>query len=119
MWRVREADIEPALGHVERRDNQRHALRSAIDNTIHGAELEQLVKKYTRAGWEIGGDVLKTAPRGWSPEHPRIELLRHKSLTIARDYGFDEVIHSGALVRQVRKDWRTGTPLIDWVCRHG
>ncbi|MXP21208.1 TIGR02453 family protein [Gordonia sp. HNM0687] len=111
--------VRVGAGFYEASAERLAALRSAIDNAIHGAELEQLVRKYSRTGWEIGGDALKTAPRGWSPDHPRIELLRHKSLTITRDYGFDEVIHSAALVREVRKDWRVATPLIDWVCRHG
>lgn len=111
--------VRVGAGFYEASGERLAALRSAIDNAIHGAELEQLVNKYTRTGWELGGDVLKTAPRGWSTDHPRIELLRHKSLTIARDYGFDEVIHSAALVEEIRKDWRAATPLIDWVCRHG
>ncbi|MDY6812032.1 MAG: DUF2461 domain-containing protein [Actinomycetota bacterium] len=111
--------VRVGAGFYEASTERLAALRSAIDNAIHGAELEQLVRKYSRTGWEIDGDALKTAPRGWSSDHPRIELLRHKSLTITRDYGFDEVIHSAALVREVRKDWRAATPLIDWVCRHG
>ncbi len=85
-------------------------LRKAIDHDRHGPELEKLVRRLTRAGWEIGGDRLKTAPRGYDVDHPRIDLLRHKSLFAGRDYGFDEVIHTPALVDRVRKDWRATTP---------
>ncbi|WP_298445056.1 DUF2461 domain-containing protein [Gordonia sp. (in: high G+C Gram-positive bacteria)] len=95
------------------------ALRGAIDHDRHGAELAKILGRLERAGWTIDGDRLKTAPRGWPKDHPRIELLRHRSLTAMRDYGFDEVIHTPGLVARVRADWRQVTPLIDWVTRHG
>lgn len=95
------------------------ALRAAIDHRRHGAELEKILAALTDDGWEIGGDRLKTAPRGWDKDHPRIELLRYKSLTAMRDYGFDEVIHTPELTDRVRADWRALTPLIDWISEHG
>ena len=36
-----------------------------------------------RKGFEIGGDRLKTSPRGYDADHPRIDLLRHRSLSPA------------------------------------
>lgn len=95
------------------------AIRAAIDHDRYGAELEKILARLRRAGWEIAGDRLKTAPRGWAKDHPRIELLRHKSLTAMRSYGFDEAIHTPALADRVRADWRAVTPLIDWAARHG
>lgn len=95
------------------------AIRAAIDHRRHGPELEKIVAKLRKAGWEIGGTTLKTSPRGWDADHPRIELLRHKSLTAMRDYGFDEIIHTPELVHRIRNDWRATTPLVDWVARHG
>ena len=93
-------------------------LRKAIDHNRHGPELERIVRKLLKAGWEIGGDRLKTAPRGYDVDHPRIELLRHKSLFAGRDYGFDDVIHTSALVDRVRQDWRETNTLVDWLVRH-
>ncbi|MCW2785058.1 MAG: hypothetical protein JWP74_1575, partial [Marmoricola sp.] len=58
---------------------------------------------------------LKTTPRGYDADHPRIDLLRHKSLTIGRSYGFEPVIHTPELVDAVRKDWRASRPLIEWI----
>lgn len=101
-------------------DAQRLAtIRAAIDQKIPGIELEQILAKLTRAGWEVGGSQLKTAPRGWSADHPRIALLRHKSLTVSKDYGFDEIIHSPDLVKRIRTDWRKTRMLVDWLARHG
>lgn len=95
------------------------AIRTAIDRPKHGAELAKILDRLTEEGWEIGGDRLKTAPRGWARDHPRIDLLRYKSITAMRDYGFDGVIHTPALADKIRADWRRVTPLIDWVTRYG
>ncbi|EGD56824.1 DUF2461 domain-containing protein [Gordonia neofelifaecis] len=94
-------------------------IRRAIDDDLHGAELERLIATLSKKGWEVGGDRVKTSPRGWSADHPRIDLLRYRSLTVSRDYGFDEVIHTPELVDRIRKDWRQTRPLIDWLVRRG
>ena len=33
---------------------------------------------------ELGGEKLKTAPRGYDVDHPRIPLLRHKSMSLGK-----------------------------------
>ena len=63
----------------------------------------------------IDGEQLKTTPRGYDREHPRIELLRHKSLMAGRSHGFEPVIHTPELLDLVRDDWRALRPLVDWV----
>ena len=50
--------------------------------------------------------------------HPRIDLLRHKSLTVGKSYGFEPVIHTPRLLDEVRADWRAATPFVEWVCDH-
>ena len=105
-------------GFYEASADRLSALRTAIDDNRRGGELERIVDDLTAAGWEVGGERLKTAPRGWDPAHPRIELLRHKTFTRSRHYGFDEVIHSPELVDRVRADWRATTPLVEWITRH-
>lgn len=91
------------------------AIRAAIDGPP-GIELKKLLTRLERGGWTVGGDILKTAPRGYDADHPRIELLKHKSLNVGKAYGFDPVIHTPDLAQKVAKDWRLLTPLVDWVC---
>jgi uncharacterized protein (TIGR02453 family) len=90
-------------------------IRAAIDDDRQGNDLAQIIKKLEANGWVIGGHVLKTAPRGYDLSHPRIELLRHKSLTIGHDYGFEPIIHTPELLEAVRDDWRTLRPFVEWV----
>ncbi|AZG43799.1 DUF2461 domain-containing protein [Gordonia insulae] len=111
--------VRVGAGYYEASAERLAALRAAIDHDEHGPKLERLLRKLEKTGWEVGGDKLKTSPRGWDADHPRIDLLRHKSLTVGRDYGFDDVIHTAGLVDRVRADWRATAPLVDWVVRHG
>ena len=90
-------------------------VRESIDHEATGKELQRILAKLERAGFEVGGEKLKTSPRGYDADHPRIELLRHKSITVGKPYGFDKVIHTPALLDAVRKDWRALRPLVEWV----
>jgi uncharacterized protein (TIGR02453 family) len=113
------AGVMVGAGFYEASSARLAVIRDAISDEAHGAQLEGILKELEASGWEVGGETLKTAPRGYDVEHPRIALLRHKSLTVGREYGFDPVIHSADLVERVRDDWRATTPLLDWVAAHG
>ena len=91
------------------------AVRAAIDEELTGQELERILDTLRADGWDVGGDRLKTSPRGYAADHPRIELLRHRSLTAGRSHGFEPVIHTPELLDVVRDDWRALRPLVEWV----
>jgi uncharacterized protein (TIGR02453 family) len=90
-------------------------IRESIAHEATGKQLQRILNKLEKAGFTIGGDRLKTSPRGYDADHPRIELLRHRSLTVGHDYGFEPVIHTPELVDAVRKDWKAARPLVEWV----
>jgi uncharacterized protein (TIGR02453 family) len=90
-------------------------IREAIADDRRGAALQRVLRGLERRGWERYGETLRTAPRGWTADHPRIELLRHKSLAMTRSYGFEDVIHTRALLDKVRTDWRAARPLVEWL----
>jgi uncharacterized protein (TIGR02453 family) len=113
------AGVMVGVGFYEATSARLAVIREAIMDDAHGPQLEGILGELQDEGWKVGGETLKTAPRGYDVDHPRIALLRHKSLTIGREYGFAPVIHSPALVDRVREDWRTATPFLDWVAAHG
>ncbi|NUS00152.1 MAG: DUF2461 domain-containing protein [Kribbellaceae bacterium] len=90
-------------------------LRTAIDDDRRGTQLQKILAKLEKSGWTVGGDKLKTTPRGYDADHPRIDLLRHKSLTVGKNYGFAPFIHTPDLLPQIRKDWQATKPLITWL----
>lgn len=107
--------VRVGAGFYEASTERLAAFRDKIADDRTGLQLEKLLARLTKAGWELGGEKLKTAPRGYDKDHPRIELLRHKQLFLGKSYGFEPVIHTPNLVEQVRKDWKALTPLLDWV----
>lgn len=89
-----------------------NAIRHHID--ADGARLRQVLDKLAAGGGSIGGDQLKTAPRGWAKDHPHIELLRHRTLSVRRRYDNDPIAHTQEFAERVAADWRSTTPLLDW-----
>ncbi|MCW2555804.1 MAG: hypothetical protein JWR78_5585 [Mycobacterium sp.] len=90
-------------------------IRASIANELTGDQLGKILAKLKRKGFTVGGDRLKTSPRGYDADHPRIELLRHRSLTVGRDYGFEPIIHTPEFVDAVRADWKAARPLVEWI----
>ncbi|WP_212755228.1 DUF2461 domain-containing protein [Flexivirga aerilata] len=93
------------------------AIRAGIDSA-DGAELERIVGELASRGWEFMGEELKTVPRGYSPDNPRIDLLRRKSMVLSTSYGFAPFVRTPELLDRVRSDWEAGRPLVEWVADH-
>jgi uncharacterized protein (TIGR02453 family) len=114
---VSAAGVRVGVGYYHAEKEPLAAIRKGIDDDLAGPALLRIVNKLQKSGWELGGETLKTTPRGYAADHPRLDLLRHKSMTFTKDYGFDESIHTPALLDRVRADWRAGRPLVEWVGR--
>ena len=93
--------------------------REAVDDEHSGRELEAVVARLTGQGFAIGGNRLKTRPRGVDADHPRIQLLRHRSLVAGRRYDDNPAwVHRPEAADRVRADWRALRPLVEWVGAH-
>lgn len=104
-----------AGGYYAQTPQQVARLRAAIDNEVRGDELQRLLDSLTATKFTVGGDRLKTHPRGYPPDHPRIELLRHKSLTAGREFGCPAWLETPRCKTEVAKAWRAMTPLVEWL----
>jgi uncharacterized protein (TIGR02453 family) len=93
-------------------------LRAAVDAGPSGAELETLLESLRRKGFAVLGERVKTTPRGFAADHPRIELLRHKELMLIRDFGDPEWLGTKRTLARVRDTWRSVRPLNEWVATH-
>lgn len=88
--------------------------RAAVDGALRGGQLERITADLRTAGFEIGGDRLKTQPRGFATDHPRIDLLRHRSLTAGRAFGAPEWLATARAATEVAAAWTALTPLVEW-----
>jgi len=98
--------------------DQVQQMRRAIADDHLGPALEDELAGLRKASWEIGGNPVKTRPHGYDSEHPRLELLRFRTLSAARDYGEQPWLTSRDALSRVRRGWRRLAPLNDWIATH-
>lgn len=93
--------------------------RAAVDAETSGAELAAIVTALRRGGYEtMAHDVLKTAPRGYPKDHPRIELLRHKGIAMMKTWPVGAWLGTAKAKDRVVTTLRAGAPLRRWLARH-
>ena len=92
--------------------------RAAIDDGRRAKGFERAVSPALAAGLSLSPPVLKRAPRGYAPEHPRIDLLRLKELTVFRRHALEPWLHKPACDARVRKQLEASRPLVEWLGRH-
>jgi uncharacterized protein (DUF2461 family) len=92
--------------------------REAVDSDATGPDLERLVAALRADGFEVHGDETKTRPRGYPADHPRLDLLRCRSLMVFRQYGAPDWLATPHALEEVRDAWRAVRPLAEWVTRH-
>jgi len=92
--------------------------RAAVHEDVSGKPLEALVAGLRAAGYDVLGERLKTRPRGVAPDHPRIELMRHRSLFAGVQAEPEPWVHTPEVRERVRAAWRDFVPLIEWLSTH-
>ena len=103
--------------HVMARD-QLDRYREEVAGDEHGTELTKLVAGARKAGLELWGESLATAPRGYPKDHERIELLRRKSLTLGTTLESERGITRADGLRFVTRAWRASAPVTSWLDEH-
>ncbi|SPT58263.1 DUF2461 domain-containing protein [Actinomadura madurae] len=99
--------------------DQLRRYREAAGSDTDGAELQAIVDDLRGASMEIAGDRLKTRPRGTPPDHPRLDLLRHRSLYAHEGWPADPwMADAEEVAARVRTSWRRLRPLVDWGREH-
>jgi uncharacterized protein (TIGR02453 family) len=95
--------------------------REAVAEDTSGEELERVIKALHRAKIvvEAGHDEpLKTAPRGYPKDHPRIERLRWKGCMASTEISSPSVLASSRLREKVLTFWDRTRPLVAWLEQH-
>ncbi|WP_199438917.1 DUF2461 domain-containing protein [Umezawaea beigongshangensis] len=92
--------------------------RTSVDDERRGEELRKILAKLTGGGWEVLGNQLKSKPRGFDLDHPRIDLLRHRTIYAARVWEPDDALHERESLDRVRRAWRQVRTFNDWCADH-
>jgi uncharacterized protein (TIGR02453 family) len=107
-----------ACGYWMMANDQLDRYRQAVDDDEAGASLEAIVARVRRRGLDIEGPGLKTAPRGYPRDHPRIELLRYKSVAALRRFPPAAWLGTPEAADRIVEVWRTSTEMNEWLARH-
>lgn len=92
--------------------------RDAVVDDRTGPALAAAAAAAEDGGLELAGESLRTAPRGYPREHPRIELLRRRSLVAGRALAGAGGIGREAALGHVAGSWRAAAPLNAWLDEH-
>ena len=93
--------------------------RAAVASDSPGAELEQVIALIEKAGVTVHGHgALKSAPRGYPADHPRIALLRYKGLTAWKQWPVEPWLETAAAKDRLISFFRTVQPLCSWLTTH-
>src|SRR3954454_11341847 len=102
---------QPASDQLER-------FRAAIDDGRRASAFERAVGTAAGVGLEVPPPQLKRAPRGYSPDHPRIERLRLKEITVYERHPLEPWLHEQRCDDIIRGQLEGARPLIAWLGKH-
>ncbi|MGC5627767.1 DUF2461 domain-containing protein [Georgenia sp. Z1344] len=95
--------------------------RAAIDDDASGSEFEQLTRTLEARSLPVSHgaeEPLRTAPKGYSADHPRIQHLRWKGAAVVQEWAKDDWMHTPETLDAIRTVWRGAAPLKSWLETH-
>jgi uncharacterized protein (TIGR02453 family) len=98
--------------------DQLERFRAAIGDGRRAGSFERAVEVARTAGLELAPPALKRAPRGYSIDHPRIERLRMKEITVYRRHPLEAWLHTRASQTRVRAELEGARPLVAWLAKN-
>jgi uncharacterized protein (TIGR02453 family) len=93
--------------------------RQGVADDLSGGELDRIAGAITGQGISlIGHETLKSAPRGYPADHPRIKLLQHKGLVAFIEWPVEPWLATPAAKDRLTEFLGATQPLADWLADH-
>ena len=90
--------------------------REAAADDESGAALAAISKRLNKAGYPLQGQSYKRVPRGYDPDHPRADLLRHGALHAGSTLEpLPDELHSAKFVGLCVRHFKKLVPLHGWL----
>jgi uncharacterized protein (TIGR02453 family) len=104
-----------AAGLYHPASDQLTRFRAAIDDARRARGFERALAAAGAAGMEPTEPALKRAPKGYPADHPRIDRLRMRSLTVVRRDPVGRWLHSAECDERIESSLRAARPLVKWL----
>src|SRR3954469_13002274 len=98
--------------------DQLERFRSAVDDGRRAAAFERALKTAAAAGLTPAEPELKRAPRGYPQDHPRLDRLRLKSITVSERHPIGPWLHKPAAAERIATQLDAARPLVAWLGKH-
>ena len=106
-------------GYYQPARDQLDRFRRLQDDPPVAADLDRAVRRLADAGYPLSeGAPVRTAPRGWPRDHPRIEFIRRTSLTVGQTHPPGPWLHTGECLDRIRSGWRAIQVWNTWLHNH-
>jgi uncharacterized protein (TIGR02453 family) len=93
--------------------------RHAVADDASGVPLAAIVAQAQQAGLDVAAhDTLKTSPKGYPKDHPRVDLLRHKGLIAWREWPAGAWLGTPEPKTRIVDFLHAAAPLKDWLDKH-
>jgi len=106
-------------GYYHLQTDQLQRFRDAVADNRTGPNLVTAVDALRKKKYDVAArESLKRSPRGFDPDHPRVELLRMKGMHVGRLYGAPRWMHTAGAAERIVTAWRDAAPVNSWLDRH-
>ncbi len=102
-------------GYYQIASDQLERFRTAAADEGPGSVLEKIVTKAEANGLTVMGDALKSAPKGYPKDHPRIRFLRMKEIVAGASMKPGESLLDRRVFDFAMVTWKTAQPLNAWL----
>jgi uncharacterized protein (TIGR02453 family) len=116
---VSSAGLMAGSGNYHMASDQLERYRKAVDDNTSGRKIESIVADLRQKKIDIGAHgELKSAPRGYDKDHPRIELLRLKGLISWKEWPVGAWLGTAKAKDRIVEFLRDAKPMNVWLDRH-
>lgn len=106
-------------GYYDMAADQLERFRNAVDAPKTGEKLVALCAEAEKRGLKLGAmSEVKTAPRGYAKDHPRVAILRRKGLVASKEWPLAKWMHTKEVVTRVRDAWLAAADINEWLNTH-
>lgn len=102
-------------GYYQLQPDQLDRFRRAVADDVQGIALDRVLAAAEKDGYVLFGDRMTRAPRGYPADHPRLELLKYRSLGASRRWEPADWLQTRSALTRVRRTWRDLEPLAVWL----
>ncbi|MEZ5218235.1 MAG: DUF2461 domain-containing protein [Ilumatobacteraceae bacterium] len=111
--------LRTGAGFYSMAKDQLERFRNAADDDHRGRDLAKRCAAMEKRGYTLGAiGELKTAPRGFPKDHPRIELIRRKGLIVMQHWEIEAWVHTREVKQRLTSTWKSMAPVYEWLETH-